>query len=60
MPLLTKISKKMILNSGIEIIRKDGLSSLFANNSMKYDVYYCMKILEDIFEGTLMKIKGEV
>lgn len=33
-----------------------GLSSLFANNSMKYDENYCIKILQNIFEGILIKM----
>lgn len=41
-------------------ITAHGLASLFANNSMKYDENYCVKILEDIFKGTLMKMKGEI
>ena len=43
----------------ILFITAHGLASLFANNSMKYDENYCVKILQDIFEGTVMKMKGE-
>lgn len=40
-------------------ITAHGLASLFANNSMKYDENYCIKILQDIFLQTFRKVKGE-
>lgn len=55
-----EITKEQAKNLfGILFITAHGLASLFANNSMKYDENYCVKILRDIYEGTFMKMKGE-
>lgn len=55
-----KITKEQSKNLfELLFITVHGLASLFANNSMKYDENYCVKILQDTFDGALLKMKGE-
>lgn len=56
----TKITKQQSKNLfEILFITAHGLASLLANNSIKYDKNYCEKILQDVFSGVLMKMKGK-
>ncbi len=41
-------------------ISAHGIASLIANNSIIYDELYCTKILENSFEGILMKMKEKI
>lgn len=57
----TKITKEQAKNLfKILFITAHGLASLYANNSMKYDENDCIKIFQNVFDGTLMKMEGMI
>ncbi|MBP3635072.1 MAG: TetR/AcrR family transcriptional regulator [Bacilli bacterium] len=52
---ITKVKAKELFEN--IFISAHGIASLIANNSMKYDEIYCIKILKSAFLGSLIKIK---